>query len=222
MKATGLFGGTFNPIHLGHLHAAQAVRERFDLNGLIFIPSALPPHKTPAGVADAHDRMEMTRFAISEHPGFSVSDLELKRTGPSYTIDTLSHFKRVTPAGVQLYFILGIDAFLEIDTWKSYRDLFQQIPFIVMNRPGTGKVSGTETWRIAGDHLRAVVSEGYQFSVSRSCFVHDEKPSVHIADVAPLAISSTRIRHHIRTDRPIESLVPEGVSNYIKKRGLYR
>lgn len=222
LKGTGLFGGTFNPIHLGHLHAAQAVRERFHLDKMILIPSASPPHKTPVGIADAHDRMEMTRIAIAGLPGFSISDLELKRQGPSYTIDTVSHFKRISPADVRHYFILGLDAFLEIDTWKFYRDLFQQIAFIVMNRSGAGDASGTETWEIAGDHLRAVVSEGYQFSASRSCFVHDENPPVHIVDVAPLDTSSTRIRHLIRMDRSIQSLVSEGVDTYIKKQGLYR
>ncbi|MEE8399189.1 MAG: nicotinate-nucleotide adenylyltransferase [Desulfobacterales bacterium] len=222
MKATGLFGGTFNPIHLGHLHAAQAVKEQFHLDKMILIPSALPPHKTPVGIADARDRMEMTRIAIADLAGFSVSDLELKRKGPSYTIDTVYHFEQTSPADVQHYFILGLDAFLEIDTWKSYRALFQQIAFIVMNRPGVGDTSGAETWKVAGEHLKAVVSEGYRFSTSRSCFVHAENPPVHIADVAPLDTSSTEIRHRIGKDRSIQSLVPEGVDRYIKKQGLYR
>jgi len=222
LKRTGLFGGTFNPIHLGHLHAALAVKNRYDLDKIIFIPSALPPHKKPVGIADARDRIEMTRIAIAGRPGFSISDLELKRTGPSYSIDTLSYFKQIPPADVNLYFILGLDAFLEIDTWKSYRELIQQISFIVMTRPGTGDAPDAETWKIAGDHLKAIVSEGYQFSTSQSCFAHDKHPPVHMVDVAPLDISSTRIRQYVRTGRSIESLVPGGVDNYINKQGLYR
>lgn len=217
----GLFGGTFNPIHRGHLRAALEVQQTFALEKTYFIPSALPPHKEPRGVSDAKDRMEMTRLAVIEYPGFTVSDVELKRSGPSYTIDTVLGFKSTMPENAELYFILGIDAFLEIDTWKSYRNLFQLIPFIVMPRPDAA-CSGTRMmWDTLEAHLKSSISDGYRFSVSKACFIHDEKQPIFVPDIAALDISSTKIRKRVKEGRSIASLVPESVEDFIKRKGLY-
>ena len=119
----GLFGGTYNPVHIGHLRAALEVKEGFSLDEVFLIPAALPPHKMPGEVADADDRLHMLSLALEDAPGLTISDVELKRSGPSYTIDTVQHFKRNAPDQFQIYLIMGMDAFLEIDTWKSYDEL---------------------------------------------------------------------------------------------------
>jgi nicotinate-nucleotide adenylyltransferase len=221
LKRIGLFGGTFNPIHLGHIQVIQEVKKGFGLDKIFIIPSALPPHKKPDGLVDAGDRIEMIRLSFSNHPDFAVSDVELNRSGPSYTIDTVRHFKSILPEDAELFLILGLDAFFEIDTWKSYKDLFLLIPFIVMSR-GTegenGRVFGRKT---VEDYLKSKISEGYNRSASQSSYIHKEKQPVYVFDVTPIDISSTKIRKLIKTGRPIKSLVPEIVEAFIKNKGLY-
>jgi nicotinate-nucleotide adenylyltransferase len=217
----GLFGGTFNPIHLGHIQVVQEVKEGLAMDRIILIPSALPPHKEPSSVVDARDRMEMIRLAIADYPDFTVSDVELKRSGPSYTIDTVHHFKSSLSEDSALYLILGLDAFLEIDTWKSYMDLFQLVPFIVMDRGGTENNDVVLGWETLEAYLKSRISEGYQFSPSRSCHVHDEKQPIFVYNVTPINISSTQIRQLIKKGGTIRSLVPKIVEDFIKTKGLY-
>ena len=217
----GLFGGTFNPIHRGHLRAALEVEQTFALEKTYFIPSALPPHKEPRGISDAEDRMEMTRLAVIEHPGFTVSDVELKRSGPSFTIDTVRGFKSIVPEDAELYFIVGVDAFLEIDTWKSYRELFRLIPFIVMSRPRAAGRDAPVTRDTLEAYITSSISDGYRFSASKACFVHDGKQPIFVIDIEALDISSTQIRKRVKQGRPIASLVPESVEKFIKRKGLY-
>jgi nicotinate-nucleotide adenylyltransferase len=217
----GLFGGTFNPIHLGHIQVVHEVKEGFALDRTILIPSALPPHKEPGGVADAIDRMEMIRLAIADYPDLTASDVELKRSGPSYTIDTVRHFKSALPQDTALYLILGLDAFLEIDTWKSYMDLFLLVPFIIMARTGAGDNNTVLRWQTLENYLKSRISEGYQFSASRSCHVHNEKQPVFVHNVTPVDISSTKIRQLIKKGSTIRSLAPKIVEDFIKTKGLY-
>jgi nicotinate-nucleotide adenylyltransferase len=221
LEYIGLFGGTFNPIHLGHIQVIQEVKKGFGLDKIFIIPSALPPHKGRDSLVEAGDRMEMIRLAFSNHLDFAVSDVELKRSGPSYTIDTVRHFKSILPEDTKLYLIVGLDAFLEIDTWESYKDLFLLIPFIVMSRSTAGEdgaVSGPKTFE---DYLKSRISEGYKISVSQSSYIHEEKQPVFVFDVTPVDISSTKIRKFIKKGRPIKSLVPELVEAFIKTKGLY-
>ena len=131
----GLFGGTFNPIHNGHLWAALEVKSGFNLDQIYLIPAAVPPHKTPGMVANAADRLRMIHLAIADLSGIAVADVELRRPGPSYTIDTVKHFKHTLKKGSRIYLVMGLDAFLEINTWKSYKELLEQIAFIVVARP---------------------------------------------------------------------------------------
>ena len=221
LKRIGLFGGTFNPIHLGHIQVIREVKEGFALDKILLIPSALPPHKEPGGVADARDRMEMIRLAFENYPDFTISDVELKRSGPSYTIDTVRHFNSTLPEDTAPYLILGLDAFLEIDTWKLYKDLFLLIPFIVMARTGAEHNDTVLRWKTLEDYLKSKISDGYQVSASRSCYVHAEKQPVFVFNVTPVDISSTKIRRLIKKGRPIKSLVPEIVDDFIKTKGLY-
>ncbi len=217
----GLFGGTFNPIHIGHLQVIQEVKEGFALDKIYLIPSALPPHKEYNKVADAKNRIAMTRLAVSDSPDLIVSDIELKRSGLSYTIDTVHHFKSSLPENTVLYLIMGLDAFLEVDTWKSYQDLFRLIPFIVMSRPGPGYNDTTLRWKTFEEYLKSRISAGYHFSSSRSGYVHDEKQSIFIFEVTPVDISSTKIRVLISKGESVQTLVPERVGGFIKTKGLY-
>ena len=221
MRRIGLFGGTFNPIHLGHVQVVREVKTGFGLDQILIIPSALPPHKEPDGVVDAENRLEMIRLAFSDDPNLVISDVELKRSGPSYTIDTVRHFKSISPENTELFLIVGLDAFLEIDTWKSYDDLFLLIPFIVMYR-AIHKENSTELkWKSLKNYLQSKISKGYTFSPAQSSFNHDKRQPVCMFNVTPVDISSTAIRKRIKEGRSIKRLVPDIVEDFIKTKGLY-
>lgn len=221
----GLFGGTFNPIHNGHLKAIEEVQKGFSLDKSYLIPSALPPHKEQRGLVDAKDRMEMIRLAVASYTALmesvTVSDVELKRKGPSYTIDTVCHFKSILPKDCRLYLILGLDAFLEIDTWKSYTDLFMLTSFIVTSRPGTGSADRSTLLKSIGNYLKKSISHGYNYSFAQSCYIHSDKHPVFFFEVSPIDISSTKIRKLVNHGMSIKSLVPENVEEFIKAKGLY-
>jgi len=219
LKKTGLLGGTFNPVHFGHLRSAVEVQVGFALDSVCFIPSAIPPHKDSSCVADAMDRLEMIRMAISDYSTLTVSDVELKRSGPSYTIDTVKYFKS---SQTDFYLIVGLDAFLEIDTWKSFRELFGLVPFIVMSRPGMNYTDSTEKLMNLGDFLNAKISPGYYFSKQDSCYMHEVNKPVYIFEVSQMDISSTKIRRMAQEGEPICFLVPANVELFIKSKGLYR
>lgn len=222
MQNIGLFGGTFNPIHAGHLHAAEEVRKRFPLEQIILIPSALPPHKLPDNLAEAQDRLEMLRLASTGISYLSISDVELNRGGPSYTIDTVFHFKSRVSRDHRLFWIVGIDAFLEIETWKAYRSLFEQIAFIVMSRPDRGNRQNVAAERKQLEtYLINTLSGDYVFAASKNAFLHPELKPVYFIDIEPLAVSSTDIRMRARQGETILNLVPESVQQYIKSKGLY-
>jgi nicotinate-nucleotide adenylyltransferase len=221
LKKIGLFGGTFNPIHLGHLTVARDVREGFDLDKIWLIPSAMPPHKKMKQVAEASDRLEMIRIAIADNPNLSVSDVELKRSGPSYTIDTVEYFKAIVPKETQLYFIVGMDAFLDIELWKSFRELFQVIPFIVMSRPGAVDGEREKIEKILNDLLVKKVSPEYHFESAQNAFFHPDQQPVFLFEVTPVDISATMVRTNISQGRSISLLVPGKVKKYIESKGLY-
>jgi nicotinate-nucleotide adenylyltransferase len=221
LKGIGLFGGTFNPIHLGHLRAAQEVKEGFGLARVYFIPSARPPHKGISDLAKAQDRYQMLAEAIYDNPGFVASDVELKREGRSYTIDTVSHFKSIIEKDTPCYLIVGSDAFFEINTWKDYRELFNLIPFIVMKRPS--EISGIgDFYNILARYIQSDIADGYELSKDASCFQHAEKQPICLFDVTPLDISSTKIRDLVRRGGSEKYLVPDTVEKYIQTKGLYR
>jgi len=224
LKGTGLFGGTFNPIHLGHLRVAEDVRARFDLEKIVFIPSAIPPHKDMNGLADARSRYAMITIALSDCPDYVASDVEIHRQGPSYTIDTIAYFQNHQPADAPYYLIVGMDAFLEITTWKAWQHLFNLIPVIVMTRP---KAAGDASDAPLSDplaemerYIHAHMDIGY--SLQESYFIHKTKQPIYLAHVTPIDISSSAIRDRIRQGRSIQSLVPDSVLEYIKQKGLYK
>ncbi len=213
----GLFGGTFNPIHFGHINVSKEIKKQFGLDKIYMIPSAIPPHKRRQEVADAQDRLNMTRLAVSNLDGYLVSDVELNRSGPSYTIDTINHFSKVLPENSKTYLILGMDAFLEIDTWMSYKELFTKLPLIIMSRPGTEYLK----FQQLKTYIQDKISDNYWFEEEINCFMHHEKQSIYLVRVAPYDISSTEIRKLIRQQKPLENVIPEQVEQYIRREGLY-
>ena len=211
----GLFGGTFNPIHLGHLRAAVEVREAFNLDRLLLIPSAHPPHKTADYVASAEDRLEMVRLAIQGEPSIEASDVELARPGLSYTIETLRYFQDRFGPGSDIHFVVGQDAFSEITTWKSYQALFEAAHFIVMTRPQS-------RLRSLEDFIHTQISAEYQYDPASNRYSHPGRYTIFCLNITHLDISATKIRERIRRGRSIRFLVPDVVQSFINEKGLYR
>ncbi len=214
----GIFGGTFNPIHYGHLRAAEEVRERFELTKIIFIPSKNPPLKTQ-DLLDSVHRYKMTELALSENSFFEISDIEFKRQGKSYSVQTLEELRSIFH-GTTLYFILGIDAFLEIPTWWQAERLISLVDFIVISRP---------SFRFAD-----LLSSPY-ISASKNDLEKLDKAELElyittlkgnrsiIAFRIPLIdISATEIRRRVREGKSIKYLLPESVESYIISNRLYK
>lgn len=200
MTAIGIMGGTFDPIHFGHLRAAEEVRQGFGLERVIFVPAGRPPHKQASEVTPPEHRYLMTLLATADHPHFEVSRVEIDRDGPSYTLDTLRYLRSIFSPEKALYFITGLDAILEIHTWMDYRELFQLADFIAVTRPGYNVEALRNLQEILGDEL---------FS------------RIHPFPVTLLAISSRDIRRRVREGRSIRYLVPDPVMKYIEKERLY-
>jgi nicotinate-nucleotide adenylyltransferase len=220
LKGLGLFGGTFNPLHNGHLQVARDVLAGFDLEKIVFIPAAIPPHKGAEDLADARDRFHMIAAEIRSHEGFVASDVEIQRTGPSYTIDTIRYFLGRVSGSQPCFLLVGTDAFFEIDTWKSWHRLFDLVPFVVMTRPAAGACKSPPASMLE-NYIHAHVDPGYEWRAQASCFIHPAKQPVHLFPVTPVDISATRIRRRLRQGISIKGMVPESVETYIKEKGLY-
>jgi len=190
----GVFGGTFDPIHLGHLRAAENALEGLALDRVAFIPAAVPPHR-PQPSSSVLDRYAMTALAAAGHPRFAVSDIELRREGPSYTVDTVAALRAQSPED-EVFVIVGSDTYPEMSTWKDHERLFALCTVAVVSRPG-------ERAATAGE--RGPAREGV---------AHVEGPG--------LPISASAVRERVRQQRSVRYLVPDAVADYIAKRPLYR
>jgi nicotinate-nucleotide adenylyltransferase len=217
----GLFGGTFNPIHNGHLWAAAEVKNRFHLDQIYLIPAAVPPHKTSDMVTSADDRLQMINLAIADISGITVADIELRRPGPSYTIDTVQHFKQTLKKGSRIFLMLGLDAFLEIHAWKSYKELLEQIAFIIIARPAKAYPKAQQGRKTLEDYFKSALSANYELSARGDTYTAEGKQLIHFCDVSALDISSTVIRKKVKEKQPIEDWVPPQVAEYIQLKGLY-
>ncbi len=193
-------GGTFDPIHHGHLVAAEGARHRYELERVLFVPAACSPHKLGNPVTPGHHRLAMALLATVSNPWFEVSALELERPAPSYAIDTLRALQAEFGPGTELYFITGADAILEILRWKDPESLLRLARFVAAARPG-----------YAPERLEAV----------RAGLPESLRTRVEYLEVPALAISSTDLRRRVREGMPIRYLVPEAVEHYIRKHGLY-
>jgi nicotinate-nucleotide adenylyltransferase len=190
-------GGTFDPIHHGHLLTAEEAAVQFGLDEVVFVPTGQPWMKEERDVSSPEHRYLMTVIATASNPRFSVSRLEVDREGPTYTVDTLRELKEQHGGNVDLFFVTGADAVLEIFQWKDPDEILELAHFIAATRPGY-------------DLARFRAEEPTRHS------------NVSVMNIPALAISSTDIRERVREGRPIRYLVPEGVENYIEKAGLYR
>ncbi|WP_309115076.1 nicotinate-nucleotide adenylyltransferase [Saccharothrix sp.] len=190
-RRIGVMGGTFDPVHHGHLVAASEVQARFDLDEVVFVPTGEPWQKSAREVSPAEDRYLMTVIATASNPRFSVSRVDIDRGGPTYTVDTLTDLKAAYP-GAELFFITGADALEQILSWRRADDVFDLAHFIGVTRPG---------YDLDDTHL--------------------PPGAVSLIEVPAMAISSTDVRARNATGLPIWYLVPDGVVQYISKRRLY-
>jgi nicotinate-nucleotide adenylyltransferase len=211
----GIVGGTFNPVHLGHLRAAEEVAESLQLGQVIFIPAAIPPHKSAAGLVSFDHRWRMLELAVSGNPRFVLSDLEHQRPGKSYSVETLMQLSSRYGGDEELYFVLGLDAFLELPTWKSYRELFKLCHFVVVARPGFAP----ESLEIM---LKTQIDGSYFFDPEVQGYVHPNQYVVYYREITLMDISSSNIRSLLASGRSVRYLLPEEVEKYIRQEGLYR
>jgi len=191
--ATGLIGGTFDPIHIAHLIIAEAALEALSLREIVFVPAARPPHKGGVCVTPVEHRLEMVRLAIEGNPRLVLSDIEARRATPSYTIDTIREVRAGLDVGEEIYFIIGADSLVEFFTWKEPEKLLDSCRFVVVPRPGVSM--GDADPRI---REKAVV-----------------------LDAPELSIASRDIRERVRGGRTIRYLVPAEVESYIERKNLY-
>jgi len=212
-KRIGLFGGTFNPIHLGHLRGAEEIRGAFHLEEVIFIPSSIPPHKGTEKVIEAKHRLEMVRLATGNNPYFSTSDIELSRPGKSYSIDTLRYLREKHQG--TFFFILGRDAFVEIETWREFQNLFSLCHFIVMARPGSQKDN-------LSSQLPGALTPTFQYEPEEKAWVHLSGYRLYLKEISFLDISSTKVRELIEKGESVRYLIPSEVEAYIQEHGLYQ
>jgi len=206
----GLFGGTFDPVHLGHLRCAEEILDLFRLDRIIFIPTRIQPLKTDRDISPFHHREQMLRLAIEGNPAFSISDIENRRGGRSYSIETIRYFLDNSPGDTDLYFILGQDAFHEIHLWKEWKDLVRLCNFVVMTRPGH------ETKNLGGVFPPAIASL-FQYDSAADSFKGPDGNSIFFRRLTLLDISSTDIRNRIKANLSIRYLVPDSVRDYVLK-----
>ena len=192
----GIMGGTFDPIHYGHLFVAEEARARFALDRVLFVPNGAPPHKKEYLLTAAQDRYEMTRLAIADNPAFACTSLELDRSGPSYTVDTLATL-RARYATAELLYITGIDAIADILTWRRHSEIIRMATFIAAARPGFDL-------KTLQDLLPATYME-----------------RILLLGTTAQGISSTDIRERTRAKLPTRYLTPDGVLDYIRDHHLY-
>lgn len=198
-----LYGGSFNPIHNGHIIIARGVAERIELDRVIFLVSARPPHKPAGDLLDAEHRAAMVKLAIADEPGFEFSDFELKKPGPNYTIQTVSHFREVEGEDCHLHWIIGADSLNELTTWYRVEELVDLCRIVTALRPGWDELDFPR--------LRAKLDEE-QIARLKSGVVQTPR----------IEISSSDIRSRVREGKAISGLVPDAVREYMARNTLYR
>ena len=215
MKA-GLFGGTFNPFHNGHIGIIHHVKKKYGLEKIFLIPCSTPPHKPDINLAPANDRFMMVKKGLKNHKGFLVSDKELTRKGPSFTIDTINEFKKEYGHHTKFFLIMGSDAFLDIKTWKHKDQIFEAVRIIIMLRG---------YWENNNDIASFIdenISKGYTFNEQTNAFSHKKKQKIIICKVPKIDISSTMIRARVKNNESIKDLVPANVEEIIRIKELYK
>jgi nicotinate-nucleotide adenylyltransferase len=212
----GLFGGTFDPIHIGHLRCATEMLEIFALNRIVFVPASRPPHKLEGAITPFYHREQMIRLAIEGNPAFSFSDVENRRDGFSYSVETVEYIlDKYRLENLELYFILGQDAFHAIRTWKEWERLILLCNFAVMTRPGYVN-HGLETILTPEYTSRFIYDEGVKG------FRGPKGHMLYFREVTFLDVASSNIRGRAKEGKAINYLVPDSVRHYIVKNALYK
>lgn len=201
LRKIGISGGTFDPIHYGHLIVAEIIREKFQLEKVIFIPTGLPPHKNSAGVTNAEHRYNMVKDAIQTNPYFEVSRIEIERRGITYAVDTLTELRGIYGPDTDLFYIIGADVVRDITTWKNFKEVFPMCNFIAVLRP---------------EHKIADFNNTIEYL--KSTYM----AKIHTSDIPLIDISSTYVRERVKNNKSIKYLVPESVEAYANCNGLYK
>lgn len=215
-KKVGLFGGTFDPIHYGHLKAANDISTKLNVDHIYFIPAYIPPHKTDLGITSSHHRLEMVKRAIQGREKFSVSEYELNKKEVSFSIETITHYKNILPNETELYFIVGMDAFLGISTWKKADEIFANCNMIVVSRPGYKLKPLDQIIRNPKLFLEfEIIKEGEEYK-------HYTGHRIYLFQLGSIDISSTELRKRIAEGKPFTSYLPDAVITYIRANSLYQ
>ncbi len=217
----GLLGGSFNPIHNGHLTIAHLVRDKLRLDQVLFIPTGDPPHKRGGSLAPAKDRYEMVRLALADAPSFALSDIEIRRTGKSYSIDTIRELQRQYSSSTELYFLIGLDAFLDLPDWKEPMELLRACRFVVVPRPGQSFQS------LAGMSLLPPLDPRTLAQLDAGALPQLDIPiptcrSLICLPLPPCSTSSSDIRQRIRQGTTTANMLPHPVESYILQHRLYQ
>ncbi|WP_138159775.1 nicotinate-nucleotide adenylyltransferase [Peptoniphilus catoniae] len=198
MKKYGIMGGTFDPIHYGHLMISEYIRDEMNLDEIIFVPTGSPPHKKD--ILDASIRYEMTKIGILENKYFTVSDIETKKEDTSYSVDTIKEFESILDG--DLYFIVGSDTLFQLKTWKRFDELAKRVEFIVAVRP---EYMSTKILDLELSYLR----EKYE-------------SKIHLIETPLYEISSTDLRERLSSGKSVKYLIPDKLIKYIEEKGLYK
>ena len=209
----GVYGGTFNPIHVGHLRAAEEVAEALDLARVLFVPSALPPHKPDDLVAPAAQRLAWVRLAVAGNPLFAADPIEVERGGPSYLVDTLRALR--AREGGELVFLVGCDAFAEMGAWRDPRELFRLASYAVTTRPPlrAGRLDDWLPDAVKGDV--EIAADG------RSGSHRDAGTWLRLVEIRGLDVSASDVRRRLREGRSVRYLLPEPVRRSVEASAVY-
>lgn len=216
-------GGTFNPIHYGHLKTAAKTADLFNLKEVWFIPVSRPPHKKARDIALAEHRLQMVEIGMNHDPRFKLNSAELERQGTSYTVDTLRQLREACCPGGHFFFIMGIDSFWDIPTWKEAPEVFSLTNFVVSARAGysLGKINDIFRHTVFKGLNFIETSEGKDYGC-RSFRAADSRFSIYFLETDPIPVSSTAIREKIRKGEKFSGYLPETVEKYIIEKGIYR
>jgi nicotinate-nucleotide adenylyltransferase len=210
----GVYGGSFDPIHLGHLRAAEEVREQLALDRVIFVPAANPPHKPTRHLADGAARLAMIELAVADHSAFAASGIELERGGISYSVETVAEIARREPAA-ELWFLVGLDAWREIHLWRDVERFFELVNVAVVRRPPAPLETSIE-------HLPIAAREAFCYGPNTRSYAHRSGRTLTFLSIDGLDVSATAIRDALRDGRSVRYLVPPPVERYLREHPLYR
>ena len=217
----GIFGGTFNPVHIAHLYIAEAAREAVELDSVVFVPSSVPPHKEVEYGVSALHRLKMVELAIADNEGFSLSDLELKIPGPSYSVKTVELMQEKYGSDAKLFFLTGMDSFLDITNWRAAERLISLCDFVTTFRPGVPHIDlGKHRFVHEIDMTMLDMLDARERSLGKVELISGR--DLWLVPSLGMEVSSTDIRRRLKLRKSVKYLLPEAVESYIIQNRLYR